>query len=555
MSLKDRILSIFESRNLSELQSKNIPTPSTMSGIAEASEIIVSAILANKKMVIVGDYDVDGISSSCIMDGFLKALGYHNFIIKIPNRFKDGYGINTQMVALYDADIFITVDNGISAFEAADSCIKLGKTLIITDHHKPLIIKSNELSLLNLPNFRTNPIDSKHIEVLPNAKIVINPNQSTCHFLQKEVCGAVVAWYLCAGIKTECIKRGIVCAKSVDLLSFTPFLSLAIISDIMPLNSLNRTLYKLGLKRINAEKIGVFAILREEFGVRFSNQNTKDKNDKIIKIIDSQCLAFYITPLLNSAGRVKSADLAFDFLTTKNHKAALDLLKDLKETNNERKYLTNEAFTQSLNCLVERDKIAYAVGTWNDGVIGIVAAKIADKCQKSAFCFNLKNGELRGSGRARDGANLIASLQKCSTHLLNFGGHSGAVGLTLKHENLESFIDLLESSLIFNEQIAKSITLQANLNEINMEILEILESYEPYGNANAMIALESIAIVQSSKNIKDLHQKLHFKGSAITAMLFNNIEPFVGQKVRIIYHIKRDFFHQIEANIVEIEKV
>ena len=139
MSLKDRILSVFESRNLGELQSKNIPTPATMSGIAEASEIIVSAIISNKRIAIIGDYDVDGVSSSCIMEGFFKALGFHNFIIKIPNRFTDGYGISTKMVEIYNSDIYISVDNGITAFEVADFCANRGKTLIITDHHKPLI--------------------------------------------------------------------------------------------------------------------------------------------------------------------------------------------------------------------------------------------------------------------------------------------------------------------------------------------------------------------------------------------------------------------------------
>ena len=526
MSLKDRILSIFESRNLGELQSKNIPSPATMNGIAEASEIIVSAILADKRIAIIGDYDVDGVSSSCIMEGFFKALCYTNFIIKIPNRFIDGYGISTRMVEIYNADIYISVDNGITAFEVAEICANRGKTLIITDHHKPLI--------------------ENGAEILPKANVIINPNQRKCNFLQKEVCGAVVAWYLCAGIKCEFARRGISRTKSVDLLEFTPFLSLAIISDIMPLTSLNRTLYKLGIKRINADKNGVFAILRDEFGNKFAQSS---------KTIDSQVLSFYITPLLNSAGRIKNARLAFKFLTAKNPKIALNLLKILKETNELRKKLTNEVFAQSLKCAIEREKVAYAIGNWNDGIIGIVAARIADRFGKSAFCFNLKDGELKGSGRAREGVNLIASLQQCSAHLLRFGGHSGAVGLNLKCENLESFIDLLESNLIFSEKCAESSAVIANLNEINMEILEILETYEPYGNANAMISFESIAVVCESQIIKEKHQKLSFKNAEFKAILFNNTDDFVGQKVQIHYHIKRDFFDKIEAQITQIRQI
>ena len=528
--LKDKILDIFKSRNLDELESKNIPAPATMSGVAEASVIITSAILANKRIVIIGDYDVDGVSSSCIIEGFFKALGFQNFVIKIPNRFKDGYGISTRMVKIYDADIFITVDNGITAFEVADFCAERGKILIITDHHKPLI--------------------ENGAEILPKANIIINPNQRKCNFLQKDICGAVVAWYLCAGIKGECVRRGISRAKNIDLLTFTPFLSLAIISDIMPLTSLNRTLYKLGIKRINADKNGVFALLREEFGARFKNSA-----NNIIKIIDSQCLAFYITPLLNSAGRVKNARLTFKFLTAKNPKITLNLLKELISTNETRKRLTNEVFAQSLECAIERDKIAYAIGQWNDGVIGIIAAKIADRFGKSAFCFNLQDGELKGSGRARDGVNLIASIQQCSAHLLRFGGHSGAVGLNLKSENLEKFIDLLESNLIFSEKIAESSVIMTNLNEINMEILEILESYEPYGSANNLIEFSSVAVVRDSMIIKETHQKLRFKNAKFRAILFNNTQDFVGQKVQIHYHIKRNFFNEIEAQIVAIESI
>lgn len=526
-SLKAKILRVFESRNLNELETKNIPHPSTMSGVIEASEIIVNAILENKRIAIIGDYDVDGVASSCIMEAFFKQIGYQNFIIKIPNRFKDGYGINVRMVQIYNADIFISVDNGISAFEVGEYCTREGKTFIITDHHKPLI--------------------KDGVEILPKATIIINPNQHKCNFLQKEVCGAVVAWYLCAGIKIESLKRGISHSKNIDLLDFTPFLSLAIISDIMPLTLLNRTLYKLGLKRINNDKDGIFALLREEFGIKIK--------DSMIKFIDSQILAFYIIPLLNSAGRMKNARLAFKFLSAKKNKTIKILLELLKSTNIERKCVTSEVFNESLDCVVVRENIVYSIGVWNDGVIGIVASKLADRFDKSAFCFNLKDNELKGSGRARDGVNLISSLQCVSEFLLKFGGHSGAVGLSLKYDRLESFIDVLEKSLIFETKETQNSTIYANLNEINIEILEILESFEPYGNSNEILIFISNAVVKSAKIIKDSHQKIYFKDANLSAILFNNVTNFVGQNVRITYQIKRNFFDEVEAQILEIEMV
>lgn len=526
-SLKAKILRVFESRNLNELESKNIPNPSTMSGVAEASEIIVSAILANKRIAIIGDYDVDGVASSCIMEAFFKQIGYQNFIIKIPNRFKDGYGISTRMVRIYDADIFISVDNGITAFEVGEYCATHGKMLIITDHHKPLI--------------------KNGVEILPKARIIINPNQCKCNFLQKEVCGAVVAWYLCAGIKIEADRLGVLRAKSVDLLDFTPFLALAIISDIMPLTLLNRILYKLGLKRINADKDGIFALLREEFGERFK--------DSKVKFVDSQSLAFYITPLLNSAGRVKNARLAFKCLSAKNLKNARILLDKLKATNECRKRVTSEVFAKSMECAIVRENVAYAVGAWNEGVIGIVAAKLAERFNKSAFCFNLKDGTLKGSGRAVGGVNLIATIQQSAEFLNHFGGHSGAVGLGLKYEDLEKFMNSFEKSLIIYESSAESSVIEANLSEINMEILEILERFEPYGNGNKIIEFRSNAVIKHTKIIKDSHQKLRFKGVNLSAILFNNTQNFVEQSVRITYHIKRDFFNDIVIQINQIEVV
>ena len=526
-NLKAKILKIFESRHLNELASKNIPKPHTMSGVAEASEIIVNAILANKRIAIIGDYDVDGVASCCIMEAFFKQIGYQNFIIKIPNRFKDGYGISTHIVRIYNADIFITVDNGISAFEVGEYCATSGKTLIITDHHKPLI--------------------KNGVEILPKAKIIINPNQRKCQFLQKEVCGAVVAWYLCAGIKIEATKRGISNAKNVDLLNFTPFLALAIISDIMPLTALNRTLYKIGLKRINADKEGIFALLREEFGERFK--------DSAVRFADSQSLSFYITPLLNSAGRVKNARLAFKFLSTKNLKNARILLDKLKATNERRKRVTSEVFMQSMECVKIRKNVVYALGAWNEGVIGIVAAKLAERFKKSAFCFNLKDGALKGSGRAFGGVNLIATIQNGAEFLTHFGGHSGAVGLSLKGENVEKFMDLIEKSLVICESGAESSAIEANLSEINMEIVEILEQFEPYGNGNERLIFSSNAVISHTKIIKDSHQRLHFKGTNLNAILFNNTQNFVGQSVRITYHIKRDFFNGAGICVNEIERL
>lgn len=525
--LKTKILDIFDSRSLCEIDAKNIPHPYTMSGIKEASEIVINAIINNQRIAIIGDYDVDGISSVCIMEAFFKAINFKNFIIKIPNRFKDGYGVNVRMIELYNADIFITVDNGITAFEVGEYCEKNGKILIITDHHKPLI-KDND-------------------EILPKASVIINPNQRKCHFLQKDICGAVVAWYLCGGIKQKGVESKIFTNSIIDLKTLTPFLSFAIISDIMPLTSLNRTLYKIGIKQINTAKSGVFAILRNELGSKFYDS---------ARTLDSANLAFYVTPLLNSAGRIKNARLAFKFLSTKNEKLKETLFKKLKETNAKRKIIQNDTFLESQKNLVESSNFVFAYkDSLNEGVIGIVAAKLADKFNKSAFCLNLKDNVLKGSGRAKNNINLIASLQNTAGLLSHFGGHSGAVGLSLKLSDINDFLNTLEKNIVFTPKAAESSEILINLEEINEEILEILESYEPYGNGNESLIFHSKNVeIKKITKIKDSHQKFIFNNN-LSGILFNNKEDFKNHKIDIKYRIERDFYYKIQLNILEISRL
>lgn len=525
--LKTKILDIFTSRSLCEIEAKNIPHPYTMSGIKEASEILINAIINNQRVAIIGDYDVDGISSVCIMEAFFKAINFKNFIIKIPNRFKDGYGINVRMIELYNADIFITVDNGITAFEVGEYCEKNGKILIITDHHKPLI-KDND-------------------EILPKASVIINPNQRKCHFLQKDICGAVVAWYLCGGIKQKGVESKIFANSIIDLKTLTPFLSLAIISDIMPLTSLNRTLYKIGIKQINTAKNGVFKILRDELGNKFYDS---------ARMLDSANLAFYVTPLLNSAGRIKNARLAFKFLSTKNKELVETLFEKLKDTNAKRKIIQNDTFLESQKHLVESSNFIFAYGkSLNEGVVGIVAAKLADKFNKSAFCFNLKDDILKGSGRAKNDINLIASLQHTAGFLSHFGGHSKAVGLSLKLSDINDFLNTLEKNIVFTQKLAESSEILINLEEINEEILKILESYEPYGNGNESLIFHSKNVeIKKIIKIKDSHQKFIFNEN-LSGILFNNKEDFKNHKIDIKYRIERDFYHKIQLNILEISRL
>lgn len=509
------IKDVFNKRNLNEIDTNNLPKPDTMLGIKEASKIIASAIKENKKIGVVGDYDVDGVSSSCIINLFFKEINFDNYELKLPNRFKDGYGINKNIINSIDAELYITLDNGISAFDVAEYCKEKNKILIITDHHKPRV--------------------ENGIDFLPNAKIVVNPSQKECKFIQKEICGAVVAWYLCAGIKKE---LGL---NNIRMQDFSPFLSLAIISDVMPLTSINRTLFKLGTKTINSttinSKLPAFAILKEKFGTLDSNSNTKK--------IDSQSIGFYIAPLLNSAGRLKDASLAYNFLLEKDKNKANKLFMELSIINEERKKIQNDVFLEAskeAKKTMRTDSkilLSYKEG-WNEGVLGIVASKLTDEFAKSSFCLKLDNGILKGSGRSYGNVNLIASISSCANLLLGFGGHNRAVGLSLELKNLEKFIETLEQNIILDSKVtADSAPIQISLNAINMNLLELLESYEPYGNANEIISFKTNNIkVLDSRIIGNSHQILMFKNN-VEAILFNDTKEYKNCNVNIKFTIQR----------------
>lgn len=493
------VTNILKERNLDSIEISKIPNPDTLLGVKEASIIIKNAILTNKKIAIIGDYDVDGIASSCIMEYFFKEIGYFNFIVKIPNRFSDGYGINTNIIEEIDADIFITVDNGISAFEVAELCKSKNKILIITDHHKPLIKDDNE--------------------ILPDA-IVINPNQKSCTFLQKEICGALVAWYFCAGIKKEL-------NANVNLVKLSAFVALAIISDIMPLNSINRAIFKLGLKEIKRSKINAFCVLNNRYN------------------INSQTIGFTIAPILNSAGRIKDAQIALDFFRQNNDEDANKILESLININNERKNIQNNIFLQAKQNIKLGNNVVIASGEdWHEGVLGIVASKLGEEFALSAFCFSLKDGILTGSGRSKNGLNLIAAIQKCENILIKFGGHNGAVGLSLRLENLNDFYKIIDENPIIDNEIMETQSIELNLSDINIKLLDLLESYEPYGCQNKQIEfyINAVNVNQSQKIGKNKeHQILKFnQNNNLNGILFNNSDDFTNKNVSISFFIQRD---------------
>lgn len=438
---------------------QTLPLPSQLADAKKGAARVAEAISKNQKIIVVGDYDVDGIISTAIMLEFFEMINFKAQYF-IPNRFKHGYGLSKKVIeeilrTKKGCDVIITVDNGISSFDAAKACKDANIDLIITDHHTVG-------------------------EILPDAFAVINPKRNDCCFPYKNICGAQVAWYFCAAIKNEI-------GSKVDMSHFFDFLCVAIISDIMPMQSMNYTIAKKGLYCLsNSSRVPLKYLF-----TKFARQNLK-----------SDDIGFLLSPLLNSAGRLDDPSIALDFLMSKTQIQASKYLDRLISLNEQRKSLQRKMLQEALNEVDDLPVICVWNENWNEGVIGIIASNLAQKYKRPSFVFSISGDTAKGSARNLGGVNLYELLDLSSDLLLGFGGHKSAAGLSLKVENLEklkyrlcdcvkniSFVDSIDRELIFGA---------IKLDLVDAELYDIIHSFEPFGleNEKPIFLIEKTKIKQ-----------------------------------------------------------
>ncbi|NPA28086.1 MAG: single-stranded-DNA-specific exonuclease RecJ, partial [Epsilonproteobacteria bacterium] len=438
---KQRIFELLYARHSEFLTLKDLPHPYSFKDMQKGVKRIVEAIKNREKIALIGDYDVDGVVATTIIRELFEKINYPLEWI-IPNRFRDGYGITKEVIDRVDADLIITVDNGIVAFEAAEVCKERGIDLIITDHHS---------------------LDKD--KRLPVATAIINQKQHDCGFKYKEICGAQIAWYLAIAIAKE---LGVE-FRAKELLDLV---ALAIVADIMPLTHINRAMLIAGLQQIKKSNRAFIKALEREF-------NFKD--------ISSETIGYYLGPLINSAGRLKDASIASEFLFTKDIERALNILEELKGFNSQRKRLEREILKEAIKQVKRDDKIAIVWGSsWNEGVVGIVAARVANYFKMPAVVLSCKDGICKGSGRSYGDCDLFKLTTKAKELYLRFGGHKMAVGLSFKEENLPLIKSILklEAKECNRKYIDRDILGELNFNQIDIELVEILEKFEPYGEGN-----------------------------------------------------------------------
>lgn len=496
----------------------DIPKPNSFKDIDKASSRIIRAIKENERIAIVGDYDVDGVVSSVILTDFFDDIGVE-YSITIPNRFSDGYGLNIEIIKKLDVDLIITVDNGISAVEAAQFCKKNGIDLIITDHH-------------TVPS------------VIPEAYAIVNPKQEDCDFPNCEICGAQVAWYLVASLKSKL-------EIDYDLSKFLDLLCIAIMADMMELKDMNRVMVKKGIAALNKSKRVFFKAIKEYFG--------KDS-------LEGDDISFLIAPLINSSGRMEDAMFSYELLKTKTLEDSIEKLEYIVHLNNSRKDEEKMLFESSIEQIKDNENIIVVWGEdWHEGVVGIVASRLSKRYKKPAIVFSIRDGVAKGSARGVGDVDILSLIQDQEELLVGFGGHKGAAGVSIKKENLDLFkANLVESAKsITTAQIqAGSSTLgEIDISEIDFDLLNILEEFEPYGQKNpkpSFILREALIKVDKVIGRDRRHLKLILqKGNKSIESLFFNYDVDVkrGDLVDIQFSVSRNEYRGLVTPQLLIKQV
>ncbi len=452
--------------------------PSLLYDAQKAVERIIEAINKQEKILIFGDYDVDGITSTALMINCLKSLGAHvNFFL--PHRVHDGYGLSTTIVqraALSDYKLIITVDNGISAFEAAEYARKHSIDLIITDHHKP------------------------H-EHLPCAYAIVNPHRSDCTYPYKDLAGVGVAFkvlsLLCERMKEP------MSSKAYELLL------LGTVADVVPLTGENRFWVRHSLQLVNRAESYALQVLK--------------RNGKVVKpTISSLDIGYALAPQINALGRMEDPRRAVEFLISSDKQSVEKIGGVLYELNEARKDV-ERSIVAELEEAVLRKKIDLDVENiilagsklWPPGVIGLVASRMVSTFGRPALLFHLDdNGIAKGSCRSISSFNIFKALKSCSHLIEKFGGHSCAAGLTIKQENLPALKQELERLILqqltpFDLQQKITIDAEVHLAELTKKFIKDMAFLEPFGaeNAQPLFYIKQVSLAQPPKILKDVHVK------------------------------------------------
>jgi single-stranded-DNA-specific exonuclease len=461
-------------RNISSIEEANaffnpsldyLHDPFLMKDMNIAVDRISSAVKKNERILVYGDYDVDGTTAVALMYSFLKDQ-YSNVDYYIPDRYKEGYGVSFRGLDFAyqnNCKVVITLDCGIKAVEKVKYARTKGLDVIICDHHYPG-------------------------DEIPKALAVLDPKQPSCSYPYKELSGCGVGFKL---IHAYSRVHGIPFSK---ISHYLDLVAVSIASDIVPLTGENRVMAYFGLKRLNeCPRTGLKEIIRES---------------EVTKALTIEDVVFKICPRINAAGRMETGSKAVDLLVSSDSRLAMGISKEINNFNIERRSVDRIITTEAMRMIAEdqrtvnsRTTVLYNP-TWKKGVIGIVASRLIETYYRPTVILTESNGFATGSARSVQGYDLYQAIEACSDLLESFGGHMFAAGLTLKKENIRPFMDKFEhyvNSTITEEQLVPRIFIDAELSfsEINEEFFKTMSQFQPFGP-------ENMSPVFVSRNVFDI---------------------------------------------------
>lgn len=487
---------------------KDLYSPWLLKGMKEAVALLQKSIDAGERIRVIGDYDIDGVCSTYILLTGLKKVGA-NVDTVIPDRIKDGYGINEQLIDQASEDgiqTIITCDNGISALSQIAYAKELGMKVIVTDHHE-------------VPFEET---EGGRVEKLPLADVIINPKQEQCTYPWKGLCGGAVAWKVIAAVYEN---YGIPMEEAYRLLEFA---AIATVGDIMELQEENRILVKEGLKRLHHTKnIGLRSLIEV-------NGLERDS-------INAYHIGFVLGPCINAGGRLDTAKRALELFATEEKEVADRLAGDLKALNDSRKELTTEgveeAVHQVLNTGRRSEKVLVIyLPDCHESIAGIIAGRVKEQFYRPTIVLTDAENGIKGSGRSIPGYNMFEELCKVGELFTKFGGHPMAAGMSLPKENLQKLRSELNRNCTLTDadMIEKlSIDIAMPIQYISEEFINELKVLEPFGNGNSkpLFAERDFHVLQSqilgkNKNTVKVYGT-NGAGCHMEGLYFGNPEAFM----------------------------
>ncbi len=512
----------------------DLPTPDELPDIDLACQRLLKAHVEQESVLIVGDYDCDGATSTALMMRALGEMGYTRLAYVIPDRVKHGYGLSPAVVNLgieqHRPSLIVTVDNGVSAHEAIDYATSQKIDVVVTDHHLPG-------------------------ETLPEAVAVVNPARSDSRFATKNIAGVGVAFYVLIALRKKLLEAGRL-ARSVRLADWLDLVAIGTVADVVPLDSVNRTLVEQGLRRIRGRACvpGVLALL-----------NAADKDASVVSSTD---IGMTLGPRLNAAGRIDDMQVGVQCLLADDVQTATLLANSLQGLNSQRRTIQRE-IQDDAERIVEAvaestgpstDVFAYAVAdpTWHQGVIGIVAGRLKDQLGVPVVVFTADGeDQLKGSARSVPGVNIRDVFYQISLALPEvvgrFGGHAMAAGLTIRADGFSAFQQALvaEVTRVLDGKVpVKSFQSDGALalDELTLDTAQLLAYAAPWGTQFEAPLFDNACVVESSKlvgegrhlqaQLRPIEESTGRVGAAVPAILFGDTRVLSpGDTVHAVYEL------------------